>query len=126
MQVIFIFIHTIFFTTYVEQPYLHRSITFFLEKYLVQISLIRRNLQNMNNFIRIYKYLSSVHIFLPIGQALTLSTYFKITEVALKLGIFSIRKNQCQTFIEKYFGLHFGGFFHKLIWSRCFEPTTDS
>jgi hypothetical protein len=52
----------------------------------------------------------------PNEWLLTLSNYFKIAEIANVLGPLL---RLCINFDQKCLGLHFGRFFHKLIWSPC-------
>jgi hypothetical protein len=57
---------------------------------------------------------------LPIGHLVILSSFLKITEVAQIFRlIFSHGKSYVLILTKKWFGLHFGPFFHKLIWSPC-------
>jgi hypothetical protein len=56
-------------------------------------------------------------IFSPFGRLFSMGSFVKITEVALFLGPLLHRKKVCIKYVRKRVGLHFGPFFHKLIWS---------
>jgi hypothetical protein len=57
--------------------------------------------------------------FSPIWLLLSFGSSLKIIEVSQILGFLATWLRVCINFDEKSIGLHFGRFFHKLIWSPC-------
>jgi hypothetical protein len=57
----------------------------------------------------------------PFGWQFTLGSFLKTAKVAHIFELLYPWSRLCINFAHKMVGLHFGQFFHKLVWDRCYD-----